>query len=161
MKTTDLKGWKDNNARVVAGHAQEWRVIQNTDKVIEIASEEFLKTEYGKWRDRANACISDLCKRKDILGQEIWKINQQLDMLLHVMGNGASGGTAWTITDIDKINPEPIMENLKSANESLISVLRYIVNDAEPGEDAVLSVTGYNMACEALSRFGKQNPLSA
>lgn len=34
-----------------------------------------------------------------------------------------------------------------------MEALNFIVNDAEPGEDARLTVKGYNMACAALNRI--------
>ena len=37
------------------------------------------------------------------------------------------------------------------ANAELLAALEYIVNDAEPGEDARLTVEGYNRACAAIA----------
>lgn len=41
---------------------------------------------------------------------------------------------------------------LIAAAPELLEALMFIVNDAKPGEDAVLSVKGYNKACKAIAK---------
>mgnify|MGYP001571482384 CR=1 FL=1 len=41
---------------------------------------------------------------------------------------------------------------LLAAAPDLLAALKFIVNDAEPGEDAQLTRAGYNMACAAIAR---------
>jgi len=41
---------------------------------------------------------------------------------------------------------------LAAAAPDLLAALQFIVNDAEPGEDAALSVEGYNRACAAIAK---------
>lgn len=43
------------------------------------------------------------------------------------------------------------MQSLLAAPD-LLEALKFIVNDGEPGEDAVLSVKGYNLACAAIAK---------
>lgn len=45
------------------------------------------------------------------------------------------------------------VEELRAQNAELLEALEFIVNDSpEPGEDAVLSVGGYNRACAAIAK---------
>ena len=41
---------------------------------------------------------------------------------------------------------------LIAAAPELLAALLYIVNDCEPGEDAQLTVTGYNLACAVIAK---------
>jgi len=41
---------------------------------------------------------------------------------------------------------------LIAAAPELLAALQFIVNCAEPGEDAVLDVDGYNLACAAIAK---------
>ena len=44
------------------------------------------------------------------------------------------------------------MARLRETNDDLLAALDYIVNDAKPGEDARLTVDGYNRACAAIAK---------
>ena len=45
------------------------------------------------------------------------------------------------------------IDDLRATNAALLEALQYIVNDTpESGEDAELTVKGYNMACEAIRK---------
>ena len=43
-------------------------------------------------------------------------------------------------------------DRLREINAELLTALSFIVNDAEPGEDARLTVEGYNRACAAIAK---------
>lgn len=42
---------------------------------------------------------------------------------------------------------------LREALAAALAAMLYVVNDAEPGEDAVLSTEGYNRLCAAIARL--------
>ena len=54
------------------------------------------------------------------------------------------------IRKIEEIN------RLREVNAELLAALQFIVNDAEPGEDAQLTVTGYNKACAAIAKAKRE-----
>jgi hypothetical protein len=55
-----------------------------------------------------------------------------------------------TINEANK-NAE-VNANLIAAAPELLEALMFIVNNAEPGEDAVLSTDAYNKACKAIAK---------
>ena len=44
------------------------------------------------------------------------------------------------------------VDRLRAQRDELLAALLFIVNDAEPGEDAHLTVAGYNIACAAIAK---------
>lgn len=44
------------------------------------------------------------------------------------------------------------MREMRKQRDELLAALQFIVNDAEPGEDARLTTEGYNRACAAIAK---------
>lgn len=58
-----------------------------------------------------------------------------------------------------EVLPETLPNALLIASApDLLAALLFIVNCAEPGEDAELTAEGYNMACEAITKATGDNP---
>jgi hypothetical protein len=57
---------------------------------------------------------------------------------------GANGDLPWLVAEANA--------QLIAAAPELLEALQFIVNDAEPGEDAQLTTAGYNRACAAIRK---------
>jgi len=72
--------------------------------------------------------------------------------MVYVERSNPSHNVGGTVKHVIAENCEPEDARLIAAAPDLLSALDYIVNDAKPGEDARLTVNGYNRACAAIAK---------
>lgn len=95
-------------------------VIQVWDEGLE--RNKNMKAQYDRWREKADSIVCRITKQKDHHSQQIWKINQELDVLLSVMANGASGGTRWMNYPLGQ--DDDVMKSLDKRHEVKLAAIQ-------------------------------------